>query len=301
MTKRIEEFANMEKVIPCESIVCAKILLLKASIKLLEEKYNSNKIVDIKSYQVVILNRIYQSMQTLATILSQYNDPVSSYGLLRVIIDSICTYCFIYDNKDNEEVEFRHYLYLLDGCSKYNELCSVALKNNQMISKAERSQFTKDTNFSIRNMLLVEDSIKKLLYNHRYMSEYPDNAKRIIDAQDWKYKSIESYGNNNYYDWRGMYEKVGCDKGTADFVLKYLSQYVHGLFLSNIRNPKNIVHRSLIFNVLFTFLEKLLNTTFKIFREDIISVEFVKKINVDEFTNNENINTRDLLAFLSKK
>lgn len=287
--------------IPIASVFKAYLFILKGSIDYLQEKYKSDNIDDIKSYQVVILSRIYKSMTTLEIILSQCNDPASSYGLLRTIIDSICAYCFIYDNSNEEEKSFRHYLYLLDGISKYLELFPTKYENNTLLSDIDKSQVLRDAKQSIDNMFGIKEGILNSLSHHCYMSRYPISAKSIVDKREWKFKSIDCDDKLEYYSWRGIYDKIGCNQLMSDFILKYLSQYVHGLFLSNTRDSNTITHYNLIYDILVTFIKKLINTVFRIYKDDDVSTEFVTKVNIDNYVNKERISLREALDYLKVK
>ena len=123
--------------IPTKSLFLTNLLILEGSIKVIERKHHSNDVSDIKSYQVIILKRIVKSLSTIEFVLNKEVDPMSAYGILRMIIDSICIYCFIYEKEDKDEVEFRHYLYLLDGCSQYNKLTSSMEIKNEIDKKSE--------------------------------------------------------------------------------------------------------------------------------------------------------------------
>ena len=70
----------------------------------------------------------------------------------------------------------------------------------------------------------LQNGVIKLLYNHCYMSKFPKYADSIIKKKEWKYISINSDINKNYYDWRELYEKVGCDTYMSNYLLKFLSQ-----------------------------------------------------------------------------
>lgn len=286
----------MKSEIPPRNVFKVYLTFLKTSIDILEAKYHSNEINDIKSYQVIILKRIHQSMSTLEVMLTQCEDPISSYGLLRVIVDSVCSYCFIYDNDDKVEVEFRHYLYLLDGCTKYNEFCHREFPNDLSHSKSVNKQYEIDTYQSSKEMIYLQDCIKKLLFKHCYMSKFPIMTNKIINAKEWKYKCIDSKENYEYYNWRELYEKVGCDKNMSDFILSFLSQFVHGLFLSNTKNPNSIVHYSLIYNMLIILLKKLLKVLSKIFKEGDFSILFFKNIDYEKIA--ESVNNRELIDYL---
>lgn len=287
--------------IPLKDVFNVYLIIIQASIGYLKEKYSSDNVDDIKSYQVIILNRILQSMSTIEVILSHIKDPISSYGLLRMIIDSICSYCFIYDNDNIEEVKFRHYLYLLDGCSRYNELCTVDITDNTIKPESDNNKYTEAQKQTSGIMNNFQDGIRELLNKHPYKTENSFVAEKIIKAKEWKYKTIDSDDSKNYYDWQGLYEKVGCSNQMSRFISKFLSQYVHGLFLSNTRNPTAVVHYQLIYGVLVTFIEKMVNVVFRVFNEDNLFDKTMEKIDFCDIVNNESLQRGEILNYLVER
>ena len=118
-------------------------VILEACVSTIKELYHSHNANDIKSYQAIMINRIAKSFGTMIDILEVSNDPITGYCLLRTITDSVYTYCFIYDNDNNEEVEFRHYLYLLDGCSQFAKTFSSVFNNNIVIEEDDEENLCK--------------------------------------------------------------------------------------------------------------------------------------------------------------
>ena len=114
------------------------LVILEACLETIREFHHSQYANDIKSYQTIILSRIVKSLGTIIQILEASKDPISGYCLLRTIADSVCTYCFIYENDNNKEVELRHYLYLLDGCSQFVNAFSSVLNNGKLKEEIEK-------------------------------------------------------------------------------------------------------------------------------------------------------------------
>lgn len=253
--------------------------IIEGCIKAIAKSHHSNNVCDIKSYQVIILKRICQSLSTINNLLSKEPDPISAYGILRMIIDSICTYCFIYDRDDKEEVEFRHYLYLLDGCSQYKELASVLKTENEIEKTAEE-----DLQQNKCYLKKLQQGIENALKNHNYSKVYGDDVARIIRYANWKYITIEGKGENKY-KWERLYEEIGCDNKYAKFISNYLSQYIHGLFLSNTLNPQAESHHFLIYSTLVHFERRLIHSIFRIYTEDHISEKFLQEIDSQKIIN----------------
>ena len=83
----------MSTTVSYKSPFLLNLLTLEGCIKVIERKHHSNDLSDIKSYQVIILKRIVKSLLTIENVLSKEFNPMSAYGILRMIIDSISIYC----------------------------------------------------------------------------------------------------------------------------------------------------------------------------------------------------------------
>lgn len=267
--------------------------IIEGCIKAIAKSHHSNNVCDIKSYQLIILKRICQSLSTINILLSKEPDPISAYGILRMIIDSICTYCFIYDRDDKEEVEFRHYLYLLDGCSQYNELASILKTGNEIEKTAEE-----DLQQNKCYLKKLQQGIENALKNHNYCKVYGDDVARIIHYANWKYITIEGKGENKY-KWERLYEEIGCDNKYAKFISNYLSQYIHGLFLSNTLNPQAESHHFLIYSTLAHFERRLIRSIFRIYKEEHILEMFIQEIDSKKILNNR-IDIHEVLKYLKE-
>lgn len=254
----------MSTTVSYKSPFLLNLLTLEGCIKVIERKHHSNDLSDIKSYQVIILKRIVKSLLTIENVLSKEFNPMSAYGILRMIIDSISIYCFIYEKDDKEEVEFRHYLYLLDGCSQYNKLISSLEVKNEI----ERI-FEEQLQQNKCDWKSLQCRIENALSIHIYSKKYGKEAKRIIKFANWKYKLIGGEGENKY-NWEELYKEIGYDYELSKLLSNYLSQYVHGLFMSNTMNPQAKSHHHLIYMLLVQFTRRLIRSLNKTFAEENI-------------------------------
>lgn len=267
------------------SIFKLYLFILESCVDIVKELHHSHFANDIKSYQTIILNRIIKTLNTLNQILEVSKDPISGYCLLRTIADSICSYCFIYENDNGDEVEFRHFLYLLDGCSQFVNTFPSSLSNNELI----------DEKNNYRNRIVIEQERTDLntfqqnalafLQNTHMVLTLPNDTERIIQNCDWKYREITSYSKKDSYNWQDIYEKAGCNVTMVNFLSSLLSQYVHGLFFSNTNNPNSEVHYTLIFDVAITLERRLISAINNCFKEDNVDILMLTKMDLDKFAN----------------
>ena len=272
------------------------LVILEACLETIREFHHSQYANDIKSYQTIILSRIVKSLGTIIQILEASKDPISGYCLLRTIADSVCTYCFIYENDNNKEVELRHYLYLLDGCSQFVNAFSSVLNNGKLKEEIEKDN-NQIADQEKTDLIDFQKELMIYLNNTHFVLTSPKETKAIIDNRDWKYRSITSYSKNKSYSWRDIYEKTGCDDSLINFLSVILSQYVHGLFLSNTRNHDGNIHYLLILSNAITLERRLITAIFNCFREDNLIQSILKHIDLNRFRD-LNIDSSSILSLI---
>lgn len=292
---------NMKKEINMKSLGSAfrtNLFILEAYVDAVEQLYHSNNANDIKSYQGIILRRIVNSLKTLDQVLVFSKDPISSYSLLRTIADSICAYCFIYENDNNDEVEFRHFLYLLDGCSQFVNAFPLTLNNSGLIEKSEEVKISNELDQEKTNLDVFHNNLFDYLCNSNIALNSKCEADIIINRCDWKYRTILHYSEKESYNWRDIYEKVGCDSFMVNFFSTFLSQYVHGLFLSNTKNPNISVHYSLIFDIVTSLEKRLILAILQCFKDDNIKKRALHHIDLDKMRESD---IENIFSYFSRK
>lgn len=279
------------------SIFRTYLFILEAYVDAVEQLHHSNNANEIKSYQVIILRRIVSSLNTLDQVLVISNDPISGYSLLRTIADSICAYCFIYENDNNDEVEFRHFLYLLDGCFQFINVFPSALSNKGLLEESEDKVINKELDYENINLSEFRKNIFDYLYNTNIANISKVDTEAIINRRDWKYRTISHYSLKDSYTWRDIYEKAGCDSFIVDFFSTLLSQYVHGLFLSNTKNPNSSVHYSLIYDIAISLEKRIILAIHNCFREDDIKKRSLNHMDLSKF-NKMDIDKSCVISYL---
>lgn len=187
--------------------------------KYLSEKYpNTSSMEDTKHYQTILIMRIVQMYHSLELLTKNTSDEVSARCILRGILDSVTTYCFIYQRIDVNDMLFRHYLYALDGWREYK-------KSVIPISEENEYKFKEDYACDY-----VIKQIEKKLREHSYYAECSATAESLIQNANWKYESLRNPRSLKYGE---MYSVIGFNNKSIEYFQGYLSQFVHGLCLSN--------------------------------------------------------------------
>ena len=184
--------------------------------ELLSKKYSENTIDNPNHYKTIIIQKIVRMFHTLESLIKASQDEVSSRCVLRGILDNIAIYCFIYNGKDEDEIMFRHYLYEKDGFSTFKDNCLDSVIDR------ENADYLCDN---------VIKQIVELINNHPYLKDRTKTIDDIIDKNNWKYKSLTDSTKMKYEE---IYSHIGFDDKSARYYQSYLSQFAHGLCLSNI-------------------------------------------------------------------
>ena len=183
------------------------------------EKYPvSSSIEDTKHYQTVIITKIVQMFHTLELLTKNSLDEVSARCVLRGILDSVTAYSFIYQREDENDMLFRHYLYALDGWREYKKSVITISEENEYKDKEDYA-----CDYVIKQ---IEDK----LHLHPFYKEGGSNAKKIIQSAKWNYESLQNPRSLSYGE---MYTNVGFNNSSLKYFQGYLSQFAHGLYLSN--------------------------------------------------------------------
>lgn len=201
----------------------------------LSSDYNLNTINDINGYIITFTNKLLKSFWTLTLIIEEANDYVAANAITRVLVDNISIFRLIYGNKNSEELLFRHYLYILDGSSSRYKLLPEQITNNGKITKDEYNalskQIRKTKDNERQNIEFILSELNKLHFRKSNNQAF----EQIVEQKNWKYKTFHYYKNikQNTYSWRELYDFLNL-KGLSASYFSYLSNFVHGLSISNI-------------------------------------------------------------------
>lgn len=251
----------------------------------LSEKYSkSESIEDTKHYQTIIIEKIVRMFHSLELLTSKTKDEVSARCILRCIIDSVTTYCFIYQRIDSNEVTFRHFLYCLDGWRKY---------------KKSVIPISEDNDYKKEEEILCDYAIKQIeekLYHHPYYIELKDKVDTIIQKANWKYESLQ---NPERLSFGEMYSTIGFNSGSTEYYQNYLSQFVHGLCFSN----KPFEESEQIKRVLYESIpiaDKFIQAIFRNFHNNERTMHALISDSVFELLHSKNFNYYDLGEFIKE-
>ena len=167
--------------------------------------------------------KLFDSFVTVTTEPRDYNTACS---IIRMIYDNWYSYVLIYCLTDGEERLLRFYLFVIDSINQRKKTM-LNLHNGEEIDSVIKQIADKTIQDCDKAKGQYTELIHKLsLYPHH--STFIDNA---IKKGCWQYKTL-SCNKPVGYQWGELYENLSGTDTKA--YLDYLSQYVHGLYVSTL-------------------------------------------------------------------
>lgn len=248
----------------------------------LSEKYSkSNTIEDTKHYQTTIIGKIMRMFHSIESFTKDTLDEVSARCVLRGILDSVTIYSFIYQRADANDMLFRHYLYVLDGWKVYKKSVITISKDNEY---KYREDYACD--FVIKQ---IEDK----LWSHTYYCKDAGTTEFLIQNSNWKYESLQNPRSLRYSE---LYSIIGFNDNSIEFFQGFLSQFVHGLCLSNrfvsdSEQMKRIMYESI------PIAARFIQAIYQTFNIKEMMMHFLASDSIHLFLNSKDFNYDELIDF----
>ena len=248
----------------------------------LSEKYPvSSSLEDTKHYQTVIITKIVRMFHSLESVTKNTFDEVSARCILRGILDSVTAYSFVYQREDENDMLFRHYLYALDGWREYKKSVITISEENEYKDKEDY-----DCGYVIKQ-------IEEKLSNHIFYTQNQATAKILIQNSNWKYESLNTPRSLKYGE---MYSVIGFNNKSIEYFQGYLSQFVHGLCLSNkpiadSAQMKKVLHECI------PIADKFIQSINQTFNDKEMMISFIGSDIIQNFLNSKDFNFEDLSEF----
>lgn len=170
--------------------------------------------------------KIAKLFDSFVTVLLNTQDYNTACSIIRMIYDNWYSYVFIYCFSEGEERLLRYYLYVIDGINQRKETMQNLHEGEEI--EPEIKKIADDT---IRKCEEAKLQYVDLIHQ---LSLYPKHSAfidRFVEKGWWQYKSLTGKKPSSY-QWNELYEKLS-GKDTKAF-MGFLSQYVHGLYLSSL-------------------------------------------------------------------
>ncbi len=195
--------------------------------------YPVASVKNIKGYVAHACYIRLKSFDTFLKVVVEHRDYVTACCIMRMLGDSVAVFHLIY-SEPNEFLRFlRHSLYVIDGCER-NLMVLPKTTPEHGLPEEELIENNKQIEFNIEHrerMMREAQEILDFLPQKR-LDEKAFN--KIVEDRNWKFKEFKDYNKirNNQYQWKELYEQIDyCDKYD---LLSYMSQFSHGLSMSNL-------------------------------------------------------------------
>ena len=210
-----------------------------------------------------------KSFDTLLKVVEMHHDHVSANCLLRMLADCMAVFRLIYLEPDENIRLLRHALYVMDGCEQNLKVLPEELDMNEgAVSEIELEYYKQGLrgNRDHRKRLMAE---AKVILDHSPLKEKDQAAfNKIVEKRNWKFKSFDV--STKSYSLAELYKMI--DRVGKQNPFSFLSQYVHGLSMSNLVITNKAVDRN---NLLFeglALLETMIDYMLLFFKEEQFAI-----------------------------
>lgn len=204
------------------------------TVKRITNLYRYTSVKDLNGYVAHYCYLRLISFDTFIKVVVEHKDYVSANCLLRMLGDSVAVFRLIYGESDKDLLLLRHALYVIDGCERNMKVLPEKNINEGCLPDDELVELNKTLHISREHRQRLMCEAYEIL--DASPLQHKDNAafNKIVEERNWKFKDFKYYKNkgSNQYQWRELYKLIdSCN----DFdLLSYLSQFAHGLSMSNL-------------------------------------------------------------------
>lgn len=210
--------------------------------------YQYASVKDLKGYVAHFCYIRMKSFDTFLKIVLNNKDYVTANCVLRMLGDCVSVFHLVYMEKDKDLRLLRHSLYVLDGCERNLEvLPENSIKEGLPENERNHANELIRINREHRKRLMRE--ALELLDTSPLKNKDKSAFDYIVLRRNWKFKEFKVCKNKNQFHWRDLYEQI--DYSSDYDLISYLSQYAHGLSMSNLvielneRNCESIIGEAL--------------------------------------------------------
>lgn len=204
------------------------------TVKRLTSLYHYASVQYLKGYVAHFCYLRLRSFDTFIKVVLEHKDYVSANCLLRMLGDCVAVFRLIYREPDKDLLILRHCLYVIDGCERNLEVLPEKNINEDCLPEEELAELKKATQVNRAQRQRMIREAQELLESSPLRHKDKAAFDKIVKDRNWKFKEFKDYTKkgNNQYQWRELYELIDCCKGFD--LLSYISQYAHGLSMSNL-------------------------------------------------------------------
>ena len=204
------------------------------TVKRLTSLYQYASVQYLKGYVAHFCYLRLKSFDTLIKVVVEHKDYVSANCILRMLGDSVAVFRLIYGEKDKDLLLLRHALYVIDGCERNMATLPLDEENDGSLPDDEFETSQKKIQFNREHRQRLMREAQEILNQSTLPQRDKATFDKIVEERNWKFKEFTFYKKkgSNQYKWQELYDLI--DECKYYDLLSYISQYVHGLSMSNL-------------------------------------------------------------------
>lgn len=197
--------------------------------------------IDIKSYPLKVIDKLTTMLTTLWKVINIDKDFYVANVVIRSITDNVALLFLIYYKDEGEIRVLRHYLFLLDGIRSRLANIIIPIKNDGITEEEYQKLIKQQEDFKSTlngcKKYIIECITSLKIYNTNKLGiDMLMKSQKGEELYNWKFKTLnitpsQINKGKNTYNWKSMYSEI---KLPEEFFSSFLSDYVHGLSMSNI-------------------------------------------------------------------
>lgn len=195
--------------------------------------YNNASVSFLKGYVAHSCYIRLKSFNTFLKVITEQKDYVTANCIMRMLGDCVAVFHLVYMEPNEDFRLLRHCLYVLDGCEcNLRVLPGYTIKSG--IPEDEIIEANKQVEFNIEHRKRMMREVEEMLEQSPLKKQDEEAFNRIVEDRNWKFKEFKNYNKTgqNQYQWRELYQQIDYSDGYD--LLSYMSQYAHGLSMSNL-------------------------------------------------------------------
>ena len=204
------------------------------TVKRLTQLYPYNSVPFLRGYAAHFCYIRLKSFDTFSKVVVEHKDFVTACCILRMLGDCVAIFKLVYLEPDNNLRNLRHALYVLDGCERNLDVLPDRDFPKDILPDDEWERINKTMQNSREHRLRLMREAQEMLDASPLKKKDEKAFNKIVEDRNWKFKVFKEYKKkgSNQYKWTDLYSLIDECK---DFdLLSFLSQYAHGLSMSNL-------------------------------------------------------------------
>ena len=204
------------------------------TVKRLTSLYQYASVQYLKGYVAHFCYLRLKSFDTLIKVVVEHKDYVSANCLLRMLGDSVAVFRLIYGEKDKDLLLLRHALYVIDGCERNMAVLPEKDISEGCLPDEELEEANKQIRLNREHRQRLMREAQEILDQSTLQNRDKAAFDKIVEDRNWKFKEFKFYKKkgSNQYKWQELY--VLIDECKYFDLLSYISQFAHGLSMSNL-------------------------------------------------------------------